>query len=295
MRRFISAFILIAIVSCGFVSGAAARTASVALNSGWEFRQHAEGPATPQTEWRPAEVPGCIHTDLLRNKLIPDPFYRENEAALQWIENASWEYRKTFDATPEMLRHGNIDLVFEGLDAYAEVSLNGQPILTANNMFREWRVPLKQQLKPGANELIVVFPSIIKAAEKVAQQDKWHVPARTDDKTYIRKAAYEYGWDWGPRFVTSGIWRPARLETWDAVRISNLHIRQRDITSRYAHLVAEVEVTAAQDTAAAIAVSYTDHGKKTEVSRKVGIVAGVNHVDLPIEIVNPELWYPTGY
>src|SRR5512142_2001651 len=141
MGRFISALISAVVLISIFVTSAAARTGSAPLNSGWEFRQRVEGPTAAPAEWRPAEVPGCVHTDLLHNKLIPDPFYRENEAALQWIENASWEYRKSFDATREMMRHGNIDLVFEGIDAYAEVFLNGQPILTANNMFREWRVP----------------------------------------------------------------------------------------------------------------------------------------------------------
>jgi beta-mannosidase len=306
MRRAVSSFLLFAILS-GLSTSALARTGSVELNSGWEFRQHFEAQpagaeavagtpsATPMTEWRPAEVPGSIHTDLLRQKLIPDPFFRENEAKLQWIENASWEYRKRIDATPDLLKHGNVDLVFDGLDAYALVYLNGQQILVADNMFRQWRVPLKKLLKPGANELLVVFPSVIKAAQQIAAQDKWHVPSKTDDKVYIRKAAYEYGWDWGPRFVTSGIWRPARLETWDAARISNLHIRQRDISAKVAHLVAEAEITAAQDGAGIVTVTFSDHGKKAELTRKLELLAGVNHVDIPIDIEKPELWYPTGY
>lgn len=295
MRPFISASLMAAALCCVCLTDAAARTASVSLNGNWEFRQRMEGPQAPVSNWHPAQVPGVVHTDLLRNHLIPDPFYRENEARLQWIENANWEYRKRFDVSPDVLKHGNIDLVFEGLDTYAEVFLNGQQILTADNMFREWRVPVKPQLKAGSNELLIVFPSIITEAQRIAQQDKWHVLAKTEDKTYIRKAAYEYGWDWGPRFVTSGIWRPARLEMWDGARISNLHIRQRDITSKCARLVAEVEVTAPADASAAVAVTYTDHGRKVVQSRNVALVAGVNHVDLPIEIDNPDLWYPSGY
>ncbi len=103
-------------------------------------------------------VPGCVHLDLLRNKLIPDPYYRDNEAKLQWIENADWEYRTTIQATPALLGQKNLDLVFEGLDAYAKVYLNDQLILTADNMFREWRVNVKAALKPGANQLRDRFP-----------------------------------------------------------------------------------------------------------------------------------------
>jgi beta-mannosidase len=128
---------------------AAPRT-SVDLSSGWQFRQRMPATATP-AEWRPATVPGDVHLDLLANKLIPDPFYRDNEAKLQWIQDADWEYRTTITATPALLSHDHVDLVFDGLDTYAEVSLNGHLILTADNMFRGWRTDAKPWLKPGAN------------------------------------------------------------------------------------------------------------------------------------------------
>src|SRR5271165_6186450 len=118
----------------------------VALDSGWEFRQIpavTPAAATLPSEWRPAHVPGDIHLDLLANKLIPEPFYRDNEAKLQWIENADWEYRKTLAVTPEMLRHDHLDLVFDGLDAYCEVYINDKLALTADNMFLGWRIDAK--------------------------------------------------------------------------------------------------------------------------------------------------------
>ena len=230
----------------------------ISLNSGWEFRQLSAGDNS--AEWRPAQVPGDVHLDLLRNKLIPDPYYRDNEAKLQWIENADWEYRTNIQATPDVLNHKNIDLVFEGLDAYAKVYLNEQLVLTADNMFREWRVNVKPVLKSGANQLHIVFPSPIKAAAEIAATDKWREQTHTAEKTYIRKAAYEYGWDWGPRFVTSGIWRPAKLELWDTARISNLHIAQRDVTATVAHLVAQVEVTATEDSTGKVTLDYAHAG-----------------------------------
>jgi len=267
----------------------------VPLNSGWEFRQLPAAAPTENSVWRPAQVPGSVHLDLLHNKLIPDPYYRDNEAKLQWIEDADWEYRTTLQAPPDLLARKNIDLVFEGLDAYAEVYLNDNLILTADNMFREWRVPVKPLLQPGANQLRIVFPSPIKAAAKIAATDKWREQTHTAEKTYLRKAAYEYGWDWGPRFVTSGIWRPARLEAWDAARISNLHIAQLDVTAKVAHLSAQVEVTAAEDATAKVTLDYTHAGKKVELSRSVELHPGLNHFDLPVEIASPQLWFPAGY
>jgi beta-mannosidase len=268
---------------------------SIALNFGWEFRQRADVTGAKDSEWRPAQVPGVVHTDLLRNKLIADPYYRDNEAKLQWIENADWEYRSTITATPALLRRRNIELVFEGLDAYSEIWLNDTQVLTADNMFREWRVDVKPYLKAGANTLRVVFPSPIRAAARVAATDKWREKTHTAEKTYIRKAAYEYGWDWGPRFVTSGIWRPVRLEVWDRARVSDLHIRQRDVTADVAHVVAEVEVTAAADEAADVSLEFA-HGRSSgAAARTVELHAGVNHIDLPVDIIKPDLWYPAGY
>jgi len=267
----------------------------VALDSGWEFRQLSEGANPNSSAWRPAQVPGDVHLDLLRNKLIPDPYFRDNEAKLQWIEDADWEYRTVVQASSELLNHKNIELVFEGLDAYAEVYLNGKLLLTADNMFREWRMDVKPYLKPGTNQLRIVFPSPIKTAVKIASTDKWREQIHTAEKTYVRKAAFEYGWDWGPRFVTSGIWRPVKLEAWDAARISNVHIAQRDVTPRVAHLTAQIEVTATESATGKVTLDYVHAGKKAEVSQNVELHAGINHVDLPVEIEKPELWYPAGY
>jgi len=267
---------------------------SIDLNSGWEFRQLAPNATTP-AEWHPAKVPGDVHLDLLDNKLIPDPFYRDNEAKLQWIENADWEYRTTLQASPETLRHQHVELVFEGLDSAADIYVNDQLVQHTDNAFREWRVDVKAQLKPGANQLRIVFPSPIRAAAKVAAKDPWRARTHTDEKTYIRKPAYEYGWDWGPRFVTSGIWRPAHLETWDAARIDNVYIHQFDVSSKLAWINVETDVIASQDGQAKLTVFYGRNGRQTNASQSVFLHAGVNRLTQPIEIDNPDLWYPAGY
>ncbi|HVZ16067.1 MAG TPA: hypothetical protein VG897_03045, partial [Terriglobales bacterium] len=119
-------FILICIMAAQFAS---AQRKSVSLNDGWEFHQWADDAGAVAGAWHPAQVPGVVHTDLLRNKLIPDPFYRSNESTLQWIENASWEYRSTFQATPDILKRNHVELVFEGIDGPAQVYLNDKLIL----------------------------------------------------------------------------------------------------------------------------------------------------------------------
>src|SRR5687768_12103145 len=144
---------------------AAAPATSQALSSGWEFRllpgsaqaaHHAEA-----ATWRAAKVPGTVHTDLLAHRLIPDPYVGAPEAGLQWIGLGDWEYRTTFAVPRDMLDDERSDLVFEGLDTFAEVHLNGEKILDANNSFRTWRVPVQGRLREAGNQLRVVLRSPI--------------------------------------------------------------------------------------------------------------------------------------
>jgi beta-mannosidase len=267
----------------------------IPIDSGWQFRQVVTDPAAKPAEWQPAKVPGDVDLDLLHNNLIPQPFDRDNEARLQWIQNASWEYQTTLNVTSEMLSHQHLELVFEGLDTVCEIYVNGQHALSADNMFREWRVDVRSLLKPGINRLLVAFPSPIKAAAKVAATDPMQALDHISERSFVRRAAYEYGWDWGPAFVTSGIWRPAHLAVWDEARISDFYIHQTDVSSHVARLDAQVEVTASADSLATLAVDYGYGSDKSSTTRKVLLHSGLNKINLPVEIDTPALWYPAGY
>ena len=144
------------------------------IHSGWQFRE------VGKTDWYNATVPGCVHTDLLTNKLIDDPFYRDNEKKQQWIGKTDWEYRTTFKVTPQTLARENVELVFEGLDTYANVFLNEQLVLNADNMFRTWRVNAKSALKPGENTLRIVFRSPINEILPVMAKMNYQLPAPND-------------------------------------------------------------------------------------------------------------------
>ena len=202
----------------------AATTQSILLDKGWEFRQSTNLQGIAHSQWLPATVPGEVALDLLRNKLIHDPHYRDNETKLQWIEDADWEYRTTIPASPELLSRRNIDLVFEGLDTCAQVYLNGQLLLTSDDMFRTFRLNAKPYLKLGDNQLLVKILSPVAGEAKNAKKDKWWPEINVPAKQYIRKFAIE--WD------TGGIWKPVRLEAWDDTRIADLNIQQLDITPR---------------------------------------------------------------
>jgi beta-mannosidase len=264
---------------------------TISVNSGWQFRE------AGKDKWYPASVPGCVHTDLLNNKLIDDPFYRDNEKKLQWIGKTDWEYQTTFSVTAEMLGRKNLELIFEGLDTYANVFLNDEPLISTDNMFRTWRVDAKRLTKPGANILRIRFRSPINEILPIMAKMNYELPAGNDqgEKTspHTRKAPYQYGWDWGPRFVTSGIWRPVVLEAWDNARIADLHLLPREIRADVANLTAEVEVVAGANTEATIVVdNLTD--KTVAAQRRVSLTPGTNRVAFDFAIPHPALWWPNG-
>ncbi len=264
---------------------------SITLDKGWQFRE------VGKDKWYPASVPGCVHTDLLNNKLIDDPFYRDNEQNLQWIGKTDWDYQTTFEVTPEILRRANIDLVFEGLDTYANVFLNDEPLLNTDNMFRTWRIDAKRQLKAGANTLRIHFRSPINEVLPLMAKMSYQLPAGNDqgEKTspHTRKAPYQFGWDWGPRFVTSGIWRPVYLETWNEARLEDLHILPKQVTAAAASVIAEVEVIADNNASATIIIeNLTD--KRIVATRDVSLTAGSNRVALDFVVPRPALWWPNG-
>ncbi len=273
----------------GLFASSAEGKDEISIDKGWQFRQADTG------EWHTAEVPGCVHTDLLANKMIGDPFYRDNEKDLQWIGKTDWEYRTSFTVDKAMLGRERIELVFEGLDTYAEVSLNGRPLLSSDNMFRVWEVNAKPFLKEGANELYIKFRSPINEILPLMSKLDYQILAPNDQgeltSPYTRKAPYQYGWDWGPRFVTSGVWRPVKLRVWDDARIADLNIVQNNVTSEAADLTAEVEVEVASAGTYRVAVS---DGEGTLGTEMVDLEIGTNKVRLNFEIKNPRLWYPAG-
>jgi beta-mannosidase len=277
------------------------------LDSGWQFRAVGNTENSDIKQWHPAQVPGVVHTDLLQNKLIPDPFDRDNEFRLQWVGLTDWEYQTTFQVDSASLGHDHVDLVFEGLDTFADVYLNDQAILHADNMFRRWRIPAKPLLKPGSNTLRIVFHSAITKMIPYVKSLPYILPSISTLNTgneenvatapYTRKAPYNYGWDWGPRFLTEGIWQPVRLEMWDALRIDNFHIDQQKVSSDTATLTADLDIEAGKPTTATLALAHNElSGTQTnDGNQTLQLDAGMNHVSFPIRIAAPKLWYPVGY
>ncbi len=267
------------------------------LHSGWEFSQVG-------TElWRTAEVPGTVHQDLIQHNLLPNPFYGTNEQKIQWVENEDWEYRTAFTVTAEQLKRDDARLTFEGLDTYADVYLNGALLLKADNMFVGYTIPVKEYLRPGENLLHIYFHSPIRQTLPQYASNGFNYPADNDHhekhlSVFSRKAPYSYGWDWGIRMVTSGVWRPVTLRFYDAASISDYHVKQLSLTDRAAQLSNELEINniLSHPIQAEIKIQASLEGKQASaVSRTVTLQPGVNRIEIPTEILSPVRWMPNGW
>ncbi len=280
------------------VSGLLSSQTNIPLDSKWVMHQ------VGQEQNYPAEVPGTVHTDLLANGIIEDPFYRINEHGLQWIDKESWVYETTFRLSQDIINKDHIALVFEGLDTYAHIFFNDSLMLSTDNMFREYRIDIKPLAKRQSNTLKIRFDSpIMRGIEQfdktthnvtVSANDQAELGEVPDGKrvsAFVRKPGYHFGWDWGPRLVTSGIWRPISIHAWSNIQIDNVHFEQQSV-EEVAHFHAKTTVISDISDHEAEAVIVIDD---TAVHRQpINISFGKNTITIPFEIRDPKLWWPNG-
>ncbi len=268
------------------------------LNTNWKFKK------ANDTSWTKANVPSTVHSDLIANNKIKDPFYRLNEHDVQWIDKTDWEYETSFNLKEEVLNSEFIELDFRGIDTYSKIYLNDSLLLKTDNMFRNYQVDVKSYLREANNVLKVVLESPINRG--MIEHDKFNfkIPVSNNDlaeigkvkdnkkvSIFLRKAGYHFGWDWGPRLVTSGIWRPVILRNWNHFKINDVFIRQKNI-DKTASLSAEIEINSAKNiekTNLDILVNDT-----ITITKEISLTKGINKFNIPFQINNPKLWWPNG-
>ena len=268
------------------------------INTGWKFK------AFDDTSWLTATVPGTVHTDLMDNGIIEDPYYRLNERKVQWIDKKDWIYQTIFYLDEETFNRQNHELNFEGLDTYATVYLNDNIILNSNNMHRTYTVNVKPYVIEGDNILRILLESPIRKGLTLYDSLGYILPVSANDQAetgevpggkrinvHTRKAAYHYGWDWGPRLVTSGIWRPITLRSWDDFRICGFRLNT-SLNGDVATVIAQVEIESSIKNVNTLLELKLDD-EIISIS-KLRIQEGKQQFSIPIKIDNPQLWWPNG-
>ncbi|HEX2860707.1 MAG TPA: glycoside hydrolase family 2 protein, partial [Lacunisphaera sp.] len=269
-------------------------------SASWKFRQ------APRGNWHPAKVPGCVHTDLQAAGLIPNPFHGTNELGVQWIEDRDWEYRAEFNVSAALLAEENVDLVADGLDTIATVTLNGRVVARTDNMFIGYRWSARKFLRAGQNTLGIRFRSALKYIRSTHAD--FTPPREFNDPVgncvRIRKQQCQFGWDWGPRFVTAGIWRDIRLEAWSRNRLENVRITQvhRTVAGVAARDRARAANVSPGSTKPATVVELIFEPELARRDSRVTLTGTVSLNGRPIAeiinhkslILNPALWWPAG-
>ncbi len=259
---------------------------TLSLTGAWEFRQ------AGTTEWVKGHVPGGVHSDLLAAGKIADPFVADNESRVQWIGKTDWEYRRVFQVSPDLMGEATVFLNCDGLDTIAEVSVNGQKVGSAQNMFVTYRWEIKRLLKVGSNEISVAFKApVTYQAEREASRKARGLNPTVGDGTNIRKAPCHFGWDWGPKLPVIGIWKDIRLEACSTGRFSDIHLRQAHDNGKV-NLSAGIslEKWAKGDLTCKIAVTGPD-GKTLRSETRLAGEAG----SVAVTVADPLLWWPNGY
>ncbi|MDD3960318.1 MAG: glycoside hydrolase family 2 protein [Bacteroidales bacterium] len=267
------------------------------LGSNWEFKQ------VNDSVWMPATVPGTIHTDLMNNGFIQDPYYRLNEYDVQWVDKVDWEYKTSFEVDEKYLENETIKLHFDGLDTWATVYLNGKIILNADNMFYQWEVDAKEYLRQGKNTLRILFHSPIKKGLELREQLGYYLPGAENDQSQLggtgdiktvvfsRKAQYHFGWDWGPRLVTGGIWQPVYLTAHNHAKINTVRFHAIEIMKEEATLEVTAQIESFQEEPVTVAIFW---GDAITTEKTFLVKSGKNDRTLPVTIKNPKLWWPNG-
>lgn len=253
-------------------------TEQVNLGGAWRMRE------ADSEMWHSAHVPGSVYADLMADGTMPDPFWRENELDAFERMKKDYVYQRAFTVTEAQLAHAHVELVCEGLDTLAHVSLNGREIAFADNMHITWVWDVKEQLHAGENTLEIRFDSpILYCAKKAEEAPGWESSDATPGFRHLRKAHCMFGWDWGSRLPDAGIWRPIFLRTWDTARLENALMLQ-------AHHDGVVDVTIRPEIAGESAWSAEITAPDGEVLTLPETMAA----EQVIAIQNPQLWWPNG-
>ncbi|MCV9888683.1 beta-mannosidase [Metabacillus halosaccharovorans] len=236
--------------------------------------------------WMTTKVPGDVHSTLVEKKIIEDPFVGHNDLKCRWIEEKEWWYRTTFNWNDKCVDEDYIELLFEGLDTFATVYLNGVEIGSTDNMFIEHSFEVTRELNIGKNTLAIKFdPLFTHIDQKV--RDYWCSYGK--ERIWTRKAAMNFGWDWGPRLVTTGIWKDVSIIKRSKAKINSVFAKTADISSEYADVSVEIEVDKhfqyydSLSCDIELRTSSISHIERISNIQKSGVVT--------FKVENPKLWW----
>ena len=272
------------------------------------YREQSLGSGAPNVAWsfesldgahaQQATVPGNVYTDLLLSQQIEDPFVADNAAKLHWVDTTTWIYTCHFTVDSLLLKKQHQAIVFEGLDTYCEVYLNDHLVHICDNMFRSYSFDLSAALLPRENTLSIKFyPAETIARKRQQYFEKANQYALPEgERVFLRKAQYQFGWDFAPRLLGVGVWRPVYLQAWDDFKIENLYVETKRIDS-VAHMTLHFSANISVDSFERNTLLFVR--REGDASRIVPVRSfllrlqkGRSDHTIDFNIQNPALWWP---
>lgn len=209
---------------------------SMPLDGNWLLKDfdHEQGEAAspfaadyPTDDWLSTPVPGDIHPTLAACGRLPaDMFAGTNVEECRWTGQREWWFRREFTVPAGFVRTRS-EIVFDGIDLYGTVWLNGQRLGETANSFREYRFDVTDVLRPGERNVLVVR---VGATLKIIEARPWqkYFACFYTPRIFARKAQCQFSWDWAPHLPALGIWRSVRLESFDSGRVLDVAVRPRN-------------------------------------------------------------------
>jgi beta-mannosidase len=269
---------------------------NIDLTGEWQFKAVDAYKTLPShlrnvLQWMPANVPGTVHTDLLTNRKIPDPFYRMNEKEVQWVDSVQWVYKRDFNMPASLLEEDALYLIADGLDTYARITCNGRLLGETSNMFVEHRFDIRKHIHAGRNTLEICFDSPTHCSKSLEKKHGRLRVALEPHRVYIRKAQYSFSWDWGPNLTTSGIWRDISIQSFSEGKLHHPSVKVVSVNKRGAFIQISVDIE--RKTRKPLTLSMGVDGMGKECGRQVRVTS--RYATIRVRVPNPRLWWPNGY
>lgn len=255
---------------------------TIELKGNWKFT------SSIYKNFLPASVPGSVHTDLFKNNLIPDPFVGNNENDLQWIDTLDWTYINEFSKPANLNKNDLITFIFKGLDTYTKIYLNDSLLIETNNMFLQYEATVNQKVLNEKNFLKIIFESTSNKEKRKYEELPYKFPE--GPRALTRKAAYQYGWDWAPKYVSSGIWQPVEIKIWKTAKINQIAYKINNLDSTNANITIEASIHAKESFSGTINLICKNKNIPA-LKKRMEFKKGIHNYSFPLEIKDPELWW----
>ncbi len=263
------------------------------LNGKWKFTKVCED---EKPHWLPGIVPGHVHLDLMQEGIIPDPFERCYEKGVSWVDESQWAYERHFDINEFQIQEAKHILRFEGLDTVADIFLNSKHIASTDNMFMVYEFDVTDLVRPSGNVIRVEFAP----ADQVGESRKLKYIQETNEnlgynRSFIRKAQYMFGWDWGPTLISCGIWRDVKLISYSSTRILDWDYESIFNDNRSCSVKIGIDLEVLKPMGGKVEVELSSpKGDIVKAHKDTTLSAGSNRIELQVQIEEPSLWWPNG-